>query len=224
MGYRALATDVDGTFTRKGRGISLEAIRAIRDLEGRGIPVILASARPFPVLNILREYIGCSGAVICENGGHVEYRDEARILGDRADGLEAYRRLRVSLGDSVVEAWTNKYNIVDVALNRTIPRPEVQRVVGEFPSLKLLDSGFFYHIMPADVEKGRGLRAAVELMGMEAGDVVAIGDSEVDVDLLRAAGFGVAVSDSSEGLKVVAGLVTEGPDGEGFCEAVRRLF
>lgn len=224
MGYRALATDVDGTLTRKGRGISLEAIRAIRDLEGRGIPVILASARPFPVLNILREYIGCSGTVICENGGHVEYRGEARILGDRADGLEAYRRLRGSLGDSVVEAWTNKYNIVDVAPNRTIPRPEVQRVVGEFPSLKLLDSGFFYHIMPADVEKGRGLRAAVELMGMEAGDVVAIGDSEVDVDLLRAAGFGVAVSDSSEGLKVVADLVTEGPDGEDFCEAVRRLF
>ena len=184
----------------------------------------MASARPFPVLNILREYIGCSGAVICENGGHVEYRGEARILGDWADGLEAYGRLRESLGGSVVEAWTNKYNIVDVALNRTIPRPDVQRVVGALPSLKLLDSGFFYHIMPADVEKGRGLRAAVELMGMEAGDVVAIGDSEVDVDLLRAAGFGVAVSDSSEGLKVVADLVTEGPDGEGFCEAVRRLF
>jgi len=224
LGYRALATDVDGTLTRKGRGISLEAIQAIRDLEKHGIPVILASARPFPVLNILREYIGCSGAVICENGGHVEYRGEARILGDRADGLKAYRRLRESIGGSVVEAWTNKYNIVDVALNRTIPRPEVQRVVGTFPSLKLLDSGFFYHIMPADVEKGRGLKAAVELMGMEAGDVVAIGDSEVDVDLLSAAGFGVAVSDSSENLKVVADLVTEGPDGEGFCEAVRMLF
>ncbi len=224
MRYRALATDVDGTLTRKERGISLVAIQAIRDLEERGIPVILASARPFPILNILREYIGCSGAVICENGGHVEHRGEARILGDQADGLEAYRCLRESFGDSVMEAWTNKYNIVDVALNRTIPRYDVQRVVGALSSLKLLDSGFFYHIMPADVEKGRGLRAAVKLMGLEASDVVAIGDSEVDVDLLRAAGFGVAVSDSSEDLKVVADLVTEGPDGEGFCEAVRKLF
>jgi len=222
--YRALATDVDGTLTKKGCGISLEAIRAIRDLEGRGIPVILASARPFPVLNILREYIWCSGAVICENGGHVEYRGKVRILGDRANGLKAYRLLRESLGGPVVEAWTNKYNIVDVALNRTIPRPEVQRVVGALPSLKLLDSGFFYHIMPSDIEKGMGLRAAVELMGIEASDVVAIGDSEVDMDLLRAAGFGVAVCDSSEDLKAVADLVTEGPDGEGFCEAVRKLF
>ena len=33
--YRALATDVDGTLTKKGCGISLEAIRAIRDLEPR---------------------------------------------------------------------------------------------------------------------------------------------------------------------------------------------
>jgi hydroxymethylpyrimidine pyrophosphatase-like HAD family hydrolase len=54
--------------------------------------------------------------------------------------------------------------------------------------------------------------------------VVAIGDSEVDVDLLCVAGFGVAVSDSSEDLKAVADLVIEVPDGEGFCEAVRRLF
>ena len=44
------------------------------------------------------------------------------------------------------------------------------------------------------------------------------------MDLLCAAGFGVAVSDSSEDLKVAADLVTEGPDGKGFCEAVRRLF
>jgi len=224
MSYRALATDVDGTITSRERGISLEAIRSIRDLEDRGVPVILASARPFPVLNILREYIGCSGAVICENGGFIEYRGETRTLGDRRDGLEAYSLLKEVHGDAVEEAWTNPYNIVDVALARTIPALKVQEVLKRFPSLKLFDSGFFYHIMPIGVEKGKGLQAAAEMMGIEARVVVAVGDSQVDLELLRAAGYGVAVSDASDDLKSVAGYITSRPDGEGFCEAVRRLF
>jgi hydroxymethylpyrimidine pyrophosphatase-like HAD family hydrolase len=35
--------------------------------------------------------------------------------------------------------------------------------------------------------------AIVEMMSMEASDVVAISDNQVDVGLLRAAGFGVVV-------------------------------
>ncbi len=224
LSYRALATDVDGTITSREHGISLEAIRSIRDLEDRGVHVILASARPFPVLNILREYIGCSGAVICENGGFIEYGREKRTLGDREDGLEAYALLREVLGDAVEEAWTNPYNVVDVALARTFPAHEVQEVVKRFPSLKLLDSGFFYHIMPVGVDKGEGLQAAVEMMGMETSAVVAVGDSQVDLELLRAAGYGVAVSDASDDLKSVADYIASEPDGGGFCEAVRRLF
>jgi phosphoglycolate phosphatase (TIGR01487 family) len=224
MGFRALATDVDGTLTDRERGISLTAIQAIRDLEDRGVPVILASARPFPILNILREYIGCSGAIVCENGGFVEYQGKSCTIGDRMKGLEAYRLLKEKHGDDVKEAWTNRYNFVDVALARTIPSFEILSVVEGFPALKLLDSGFFYHIMPVDVEKGRGLMAAAEMMGIESNDVVAVGDSQVDVELLQAAGFGVAVSDASEDLKRVADSVTEKPDGEGVCEVIRRMF
>ena len=140
------------------------------------------------------------------------------------EGLEAYRLLKEKHGDNIKEAWTNRYNFVDIALTRTIPNIEVLSVVEEFPALKLLDSGFFYHIMPVDIEKGRGLKVAAEMMGIEADDMVAVGDSQVDVELLQAAGFGVAVSDASEDLKRVADSVTEKPDGEGVCEVIRRMF
>ncbi len=223
MRFCALATDVDGTLTTRSEGISLDAIGAIRGLERRGVRVVLASARPFCVLNILREYIGCSGAVICENGGVVEYRGDMRVLGDRAQGLEALRALKEAFGGGVVEGWTNPHNAVDVVIERSMPREEVVKVLGGFPSLKLLDSGFYYHVLPADVGKGRGLRVAAEMMGLSTRSFVAIGDSEVDVDLLAEAGFGVAVTDSEE-LAPVADMVTKRKNGEGFCEAVRRLF
>ena len=224
MKYKALATDVDGTLTSKAHGISTGAIQAIRDLEARGIPVILASARPYPILNILREYLGTSGAIVCENGGHVDYGGESRLLGDNEECREVYRRLKEAHGDRVQEAWTNRYNMVDLAIERTLDRVEVLTVLSEFPKLRFIDSGFFYHILGRDVDKGKGLRAAAEMMGAQTSEIVAIGDSEVDIELLQEAGYGVAVGDASDVLREIADLVTKGENGEGFREAVERLF
>jgi phosphoglycolate phosphatase (TIGR01487 family) len=224
MKYKALATDVDGTLTSKAQGISTGAIQAIRDLEARGIPVILVSARPYPILNILREYLMTSGAIVCENGGHVDYRGESRQLGDNDECLEVYYRLREAHGDQVREAWTNRYNQVDLALERTIEKEKVLRVLSEFPKLRLIDSGFFYHVLDRDIDKGKGLRAAADMMGVECSEIVAIGDSEVDMELLQVAGYGVAVGDASDELEEIADLVTKRENGEGFREAVERLF
>ena len=219
-----MATDVDGTLTSKAHGISTGAIQAIRDLESRGIPVILASARPYPILNILREYLGTSGAIVCENGGHVDYGGESRLLGDNKECQEVYRRLKEVHGDGVREAWANQYNLVDLAMERTIEREEVLAVLSEFPRLRLIDSGFFYHVLARDVDKGKGLRAAAEMMDIKCSEIVAIGDSEVDMELLQEAGYGVAVGDASDELKEIADLVTKSENGEGFREAVERLF
>jgi phosphoglycolate phosphatase (TIGR01487 family) len=224
MKYKAVATDVDGTLTSKVQGISTEAIQLIRGLEARGIPVILASARPFPILNILREYVGTSGAIVCENGGHVDYRGEGRMLGDNEECMEVYRRLREAHGDRVREAWTNRYNRVDLAIQRTIPKDSVLEILTEFPALRLIDSGFFYHVLTRDVDKGKGLKVASEMMGLEISEIVAIGDSEVDIELLQEAGYGIAVGDASDELKEIADLVTEKGNGDGFCEAVEMLF
>ncbi len=224
MRFRALVTDIDGTITNRKEGISLPAIRAIRKLEKRGIPVLLASARPFPVLNILKEYIMTSGAIICENGGFVEYREESQTLGDRKTALEAFRRLKEAHGNSVMEAWTNPYNVVDLALERSIPREDVLQTLRNYPTLRLLDSGYFYHLMPIDVDKGKGLKTAARMMGIDTAEMVAVGDSQVDLELLKASGYGVAVGDSSQELKEVADMITKKPDGKGLCEAVKKLF
>lgn len=46
-------------------------------------------------------------------------------------------------------------------------------------------------------DKGSGLRVAVDHLGIDLTAVVAIGDAENDIPMLRAAGFGVAVADAS---------------------------
>jgi 5-amino-6-(5-phospho-D-ribitylamino)uracil phosphatase len=46
-------------------------------------------------------------------------------------------------------------------------------------------------------DKATGLRVATEVLGVDLSEVVAIGDAENDLPMLRAAGFGVAVAGAS---------------------------
>lgn len=48
-----------------------------------------------------------------------------------------------------------------------------------------------------DADKATGLATVVELLGLRLSDVLAVGDAENDVPMLRAAGLGVAVADAS---------------------------
>jgi len=224
MRVKALATDVDGTITDSRKRISHEAIRAIRTLEENGIPVILTSGNPLCVLKTLRDYLGCSGGLICEDGAVVEYKDEVKILGNKDEVLKALRRLKDLYGNMVSESWLNPYRYVDVALRKTIDRSLILKVLVDYPHLKLLDSGFAYHIMNRKLSKATGLTLLAELMGISMKEIAAVGDSIPDLEMLEAAGYSFAVANAPEPLKSVASHVTEKEDGEGFVEAAETII
>jgi Cof subfamily protein (haloacid dehalogenase superfamily) len=53
-------------------------------------------------------------------------------------------------------------------------------------------------------DKASGLRVAADVLGIDLADVVAIGDAENDLPMLRAAGMGIAVADASEAARDAA--------------------
>jgi len=224
MVIRAVATDIDGTLAPGDRDIPLEAIKAMRDLEANGMPVILASGNPYPSLMGLRKYLGCSGAIICEGGGSVEYRGEVRVIGSKEKALKALRRLKEVFGDGIVEPWSNPYRFTDVALERRIERRLIEEVLAGFPDVRLLDTGFFYHIIDKEANKGVGLRVAAELMGLGLDEVAAVGDSENDVEMLKEAGFAAVVANAPPFMKGLADYVASYPNGRGFVEIAEMII
>ena len=86
-----------------------------------------------------------------------------------------------------------------------------------------MDTGFAYHIMDANVSKGKALEFIAERIGIDVKDFVAVGDSENDIEMLEVAGFGVAVANADLKLKEVADLVTSKPDGDGVVEVLKFL-
>jgi len=221
---KVLATDVDGTLTDKNYKISLEAVKYLRILEEKGFPIILVSGNALCTLKTLQRYLGCSGELIAEDGAVVEYKEKLKILGDKSEAEKALKKLKEKFGDLIVESWTNPYRYVDIAILRTIDKNKILEVIQDFSSLKLLDSGFAYHLVNKNVDKGKGLKVAVQLMGFKLDEVAVIGDSETDLEMFKVAGLKFALANAPKNLKNLADYVTSKENGEGFVEAAKIIL
>ena len=83
---------------------------------------------------------------------------------------------------------------------------------------------FYLEVIPAHINKGVGLRAACEAIGVEPGEAVAFGDSENDIEMLKVAGVGVAMGNASDAVKAAADMVTLSNNDNGIAAALRRLL
>lgn len=59
------------------------------------------------------------------------------------------------------------------------------------------------------VNKGEGLRKLAEILGVDIADTIAIGDNFNDLAMIKAAGLGVGVANSAEGIKADCDVITE---------------
>ncbi|MEP6870770.1 MAG: HAD family hydrolase [Anaerolineaceae bacterium] len=75
-----------------------------------------------------------------------------------------------------------------------------------------------------EVDKGSALRALCAATGIDPADVVAIGDSAVDVPMFEVAGCAVAMGNATPDARTAAGMVVASVEDGGVAEAIERLF
>lgn len=221
---KAVATDIDGTLTDCEDYICIEAITAIRELEERGISVILCSGNALCVTKALAKYIGCTGPTISENGAVVEYKGKIRILGERGAARKVVQELKGSYGSEIKEHWSNDYRYVDMALQWSGNIKEVRGIVKRYKGMKVIDSGFAYHILNENINKGAGLLHALKMIKLNAGEVAAVGDSITDLEMLRACGFKGVVANGDKRIKEIADFVAKEEYGKGFAEIAKHII
>lgn len=78
-------------------------------------------------------------------------------------------------------------------------------------------------VLPAGASKGKAVRFVAQEMGIPMDKVLAIGDGENDLEMLKLAGWGVAVANADERLKAVAKVVVGSNDDSGVAEAIERF-
>ena len=83
--------------------------------------------------------------------------------------------------------------------------------------------GYNIEINAAGVDKGKGLVALGEYLGIRREEIMACGDGDNDVRMLCEAGFGVAMANAEEQVKAAADYITDTNDAEGVAKAIESF-
>ncbi|NVO67595.1 phosphoglycolate phosphatase [Methanofollis tationis] len=222
---KAIVTDLDGTLTDERRRISTAAIEAIRDLVDAGVPVVIASGNTVCSLDILCKMIGTDGTVICENGGVYRFRfdGQIQITGRQPICWDAYHRIEehfAAKGERLT-LYSPENRFADVAFARSVDPAETAEVIADMP-VRVIDTGFAIHLQYEGVSKGTALSDLAALMGISTDEMLAVGDSGNDTEMIRRAGIGAAVGNATEEMRDAADYVSKNKYGNGFVEIIQK--
>lgn len=80
-----------------------------------------------------------------------------------------------------------------------------------------------FEIMPAGINKGRALRQLARVMGIGMDQIIAIGDSDNDTDMLKIVGMPVVMGNGDDAVKKLAKYITDTNDNDGVAKAIYAL-
>ena len=85
-------------------------------------------------------------------------------------------------------------------------------------------AAFYLEVIPRAINKGQGILDICRALQMKPEEVVAFGDAENDIPMLRAAGVGVAMGNADPAVKAAADMVTLSNNEDGIAFALEKLL
>ena len=218
MRYLVLACDYDGTIAAHGK-VAQGTVEALARLRGTGRKLILVTGRELEDLQHVFSHLDLFDRVVVENGAvlYTPTNGKIRTLVPPPPP-ELFRALQqqgvspLSAGRVIVATWTpNETKALEAIKNLGL---ELQVIFNKGAVM----------VLPTGVNKGTGLRAALEDLGLSPHSCGAIGDAENDHAFLAMSECAIAVANAVPMLKQHADMVTTGADGDGVTELIGRLI
>ena len=221
MAFKALVVDIDGTITHKDRRLNLRAVEVLHDLD---VPVVLATGNVICYAKAASKLMGLGGQVIAENGGLVTIAYDAKpVVADTMQECETALDFLSQHYD--LTRLDPEFRRTEIALRRNFDASEARELLlSNGFEVDVVDTKYAIHIKSTKIDKSTGLVNISGLMGLKPSDFVAIGDSQNDVEMLRAAGFSIAVNNAEDVIKESADMVTKASFGDGAVEAIEYLL
>ncbi|MGE5333648.1 MAG: HAD-IIB family hydrolase, partial [Nitrososphaerota archaeon] len=217
MRYLALATDYDGTLATDGV-VSAEAVAALERVVASGRKLILVTGRQiedlaqvFPRLDLFHRVVAENGALLYRPATREEKRLGESPPAEFVQALRARGVRPLSVGRSIVATWEPNETVV----------LDVIRALGL--ELQVIFNKGAVMVLPAGVNKGTGLHAALSALDLSPHNAVAVGDAENDHAFLNLCECAVAVANALPLLKERADFVTRGDHGAGLAELADQL-
>ena len=218
MRYQIVALDYDGTIAHHGK-VTEETVEALRQLKASKRKIILVTGRELDELKTLFPEHTLFDRIVAENGALI-YNPatlEERQLGEKPpesfiQDLKRHNISPLSIGRVIVATWEPHQHKVLEAIKRS----GIERQV-------IFNKGAVM-VLPAGINKAKGLSSVLEELNFSIHNVVAIGDAENDSAMLQAAECAVVVKNALPALKETVDWVTNADHGDGVIEMANQLI
>ncbi|MFL5743124.1 MAG: HAD-IIB family hydrolase [Niastella sp.] len=217
MRYLCLAADYDGTLATHGK-VEQEVIDALYRLKASTRQLILVTGRVLDELKVVFPGYEIFDRIVAENGAllYNPATKEERLLGERPPESfisQLHHQVKpLSVGKVILATWEPYQNTVLEAIKK------------EGLELQVIFNKGAVMILPAGINKAKGLKETLKELNMSLHNVVAVGDAENDNAMLQAAECAVAVSNALPAVQHHADWVTDQPHGKGVIQLIDRLL
>lgn len=234
---RLVVLDIDGVLDKQIFGYpstTAAGIHAVSLLHAHGVPVAVNTARS---LTQVQEYCDAYGFVggVAEYGGVVwdaVERQERRLVSP--ESLDELERLSAALkelpGVFLDDAYRCGLRAYTFERGVTVPLPTlmIRNLLARLDTGRLTFHQTFVDttIIPREIDKGHGLRALLALGRQPEAQTIAIGDSEADLAMFRAASAAFAPSHIScrAAARLLGCRIMDRPFQPGLLQAVRAIL
>ena len=104
-------------------------------------------------------------------------------------------------------------------------RDEVFEHLKKIPEITLVSGGYGnLEFTKAGVDKGVALHKLAQILNIAADETMAVGDTENDMAIVKAAHIGVAMGNATDELKAQADYVTDTNENDGVAKAIRHFM
>ena len=238
--YKLIALDMDGTLLDPHSRITARAKEWIGKAGDAGVTVCMATGRGLALivpfmreLDLYTPIVAANGSEIWRNPDEldsrsvlepsdVEFMYELSVKYESwfwANGVNSEYNRNHWIGDVRSDEWLKFGYYTDNDKARLSIIDELTARGG----LELSNSDpNNIEVNPSGVHKAFGVRRVCELVGCTMDEVVAMGDSLNDLELIRQAGLGIAMGNAQQAVKEAADAVTATNAQDGVAEAIRR--
>lgn len=214
----ALATDYDETLASAGEVLP-QTLKALQRLKASGRKLLLITGRELEDLLQVFPDITLFDSVIAENGAllfNPAIQETKSLAPPPLDRVVQILRARnvapLSVGHSIVATLHGNYQAVRSAIAETgMP-------------MEIIFNRDALMVLPAGINKGSGLDAALKELQLRREAVVGIGDAENDEPFLKLCGISAAVANAVQPIKEMADVVTTAERGAGVVEVIDDLL
>ena len=207
---KALFFDIDGTLVSMNtHTIPTSAVESIAQAKRKGVKVFIATGRPYAIINNIDSILPFIDITT------YNYKDNIdRIFRRTLDihGIDYHLPIEKVM----------QYDILQLTPFATVEQE--QQLMPRIPDCV---SGRwhpeFMDITSRMADKGRGLAAIAQHLGIPIDACAAFGDGGNDISMIRAAGVGVAMGNAGDDVKQAANFVTTHIDDNGIMYAMQHL-